>query len=398
MIVRVPFRMLALASTLFAVALFAALSSSGDASAESLQSKISKKRSQVKAKKQREQVLSSDVAKWSRKINVLQGDITTLQRRQFRLEADLSAKRTELTSIQARLRAERLRLVRLRARLAKGREALAVRLVELYKADKPDYVSVMLEADGYADLLERTEFMKRVSDQDRRIITYVVAAKEDAKRTAERLDKLEERQRYVTEVVEQRRDEVTAIKGKLVQRRGTYEAARSDKAQLLASTREDRHDLEGDLSELEAASARVTAQLASAASAPAPAGPVKPGSSGLIWPVNGPIVSPFGPRWGRLHAGVDIAVPSGTPLRAAASGRVVLLGWTGGYGNYTCIAHSGALSTCYAHQSRYATSMGATVEQGQVIGYVGCTGRCFGDHVHFETRISGSPVNPGGYL
>jgi murein DD-endopeptidase MepM/ murein hydrolase activator NlpD len=103
-------------------------------------------------------------------------------------------------------------------------------------------------------------------------------------------------------------------------------------------------------------------------------------------------------RWGRLHAGVDIAVPAGTPIRAADSGRVVLLGWTGGYGNYTCISHGGSLSTCYAHQSRYATSMGASVGKGQVIGYVGCTGHCFGDHVHFETRVNGSPVDPMGYL
>jgi murein DD-endopeptidase MepM/ murein hydrolase activator NlpD len=128
------------------------------------------------------------------------------------------------------------------------------------------------------------------------------------------------------------------------------------------------------------------------------AGPVQQGAGGLIWPVNGPIVSPFGMRWGRLHAGVDIAVPAGTPIRAAAAGRVVLLGWTGGYGNYTCIQHGGALSTCYAHQSSYSTSMGASVSQGQVIGSVGCTGHCFGDHLHFETRINGSPANPAGYL
>ena len=99
--------------------------------------------------------------------------------------------------------------------------------------------------------------------------------------------------------------------------------------------------------------ARVQAQLAAAqnGTAPGAAGPIRPGSGGLVWPVNGPIVSPFGMRWGRLHAGVDIAVPAGTPIRAAQSGRVILLGWTGGYGNYTCIGHGGGLSTCYAHQS-----------------------------------------------
>ena len=117
-----------------------------------------------------------------------------------------------------------------------------------------------------------------------------------------------------------------------------------------------------------------------------------------MWPVNGPIVSPFGPRWGRLHAGVDIPLPEGTPLRAADSGRVAIAGWVGGYGNYICVGHGGALSTCYAHLSAYSTSQGASVSKGEVIGSVGCTGHCFGDHLHFETRINGAPVNPAGYL
>ena len=109
----------------------------------------------------------------------------------------------------------------------------------------------------------------------------------------------------------------------------------------------------------------------------------------MIWPVGGTFTSPFGMRWGRLHAGVDLAAPEGTPIRAAEAGNVVLAGWTGGYGNYTCIAHGGGLSTCYAHQSRYGTSVGAKVTQGQVIGYVGNTGHSFGAHLHFETRING---------
>jgi len=125
---------------------------------------------------------------------------------------------------------------------------------------------------------------------------------------------------------------------------------------------------------------------------------VRQSSGALIWPINGALTSPFGPRWGRLHAGIDVAAAEGTPIRAAASGSVVIAGWTGGYGNYTCIQHSGALSTCYAHQSRIGTSVGAQVSQGQVIGYVGNTGNSFGAHLHFETRTSGTPVDPMGYL
>ena len=369
--------------------------------APNLQGKIEEKRRQLEAKKRQERVLAGDVATWNKRINSLQGDITVLQRKQVSIEADLEAKRRELARIQEKLRQARLRLARLKARLAEAKRALATRLVELYKADKPDFVTVILDSDGFADLLERTEFMKRVSDQDKRIIQNVRDAQVEATRTARLLDALERRQQKVAAAILARRNEVAAVKGRLVERRDDYAVVRGRKARALASVRSDRHELEGHIASLEREQARVTAALqsTSAGSGATPnAGPVRPGSSGLIWPVNGPIVSPFGPRWGRLHAGVDIAAPSGTPIRAAASGSVVLLGWTGGYGNYTCVAHGGGLSTCYAHQSRYGTSSGARVSQGQVIGYVGNTGNSFGAHLHFETRINGSPVNPAGYL
>jgi murein DD-endopeptidase MepM/ murein hydrolase activator NlpD len=91
-------------------------------------------------------------------------------------------------------------------------------------------------------------------------------------------------------------------------------------------------------------------------------------------------------------------VPEGTPIRAAASGTVIIAGWTGGYGNYTCIDHGGGLSTCYGHQSGYAVSAGDTVSQGQIIGYSGNTGSSTGPHLHFEVRINGASTDPLGYL
>ena len=368
--------------------------------APSLSTKIQRKKDQIAARKGRERVLASDVAGFTRRINGLQKDITVLQTRQVRLQADLDAKRAELARIQEDLRRERLRLARLRARLAEARAALARRLVELYKADEPDLVTVVLESNGFADLLERTEFMQRVSSQDARIIGIVRRAKADATATAAHLARLEERAQAVARQIENRVTQVAAVKGQLVDRRARYADARSEKYAMLARTRDTRHELEGDLRALEAEQAKIQARLAAAAAGAASnvAGPIQPGSGGLIWPVNGPIVSGFGMRWGRLHAGVDIAVPSGTPIRAAQSGRVAIAGWVGGYGNYTCIQHEGALSTCYGHQSSIATSVGASVRQGQVIGYSGCTGHCLGPHVHFETRINGQPVNPAGYL
>jgi murein DD-endopeptidase MepM/ murein hydrolase activator NlpD len=113
--------------------------------------------------------------------------------------------------------------------------------------------------------------------------------------------------------------------------------------------------------------------------------------------VNGSVVSGFGMRWGRMHEGIDIAAPTGTQIRAAASGSISLAGASGGYGNYTCISHSGGLSTCYAHQSQILIS-GGQVAQGQTIGLVGCTGHCYGPHLHFEVRVGGQAVDPLGYL
>lgn len=382
---------LALVAVPFVVWLFLPVASNG----QQLQRKIEQKQSQIEAKKRRERSLTSTIEGYSRRINTLQGDISTLQNRQVKIEADLANKRAELSRLQEELRKERARLTRLRARLAESRAALKDRLVYLYKADEPDLVTVILESEGFADLITRTEFMQRVSQQDARILDRVVKAKAEATATEKRLDRFEARQRKVTKIVSQRRLEVLAIKNRLVDRREQFEATRSDKRQALVSTRTSRKKLESHLVSLQKEEQRIQARLAGFSSAP---GPIRRGSGSMIWPVGGTFTSPFGQRWGRLHAGIDIAAPVGTPIRAAESGKVVLASWTGGYGNYTCIQHGGALSTCYAHQVRYGTSVGANVSKGDVIGYVGNTGNSTGAHLHFETRVGGNPVDPMGYL
>jgi murein DD-endopeptidase MepM/ murein hydrolase activator NlpD len=122
------------------------------------------------------------------------------------------------------------------------------------------------------------------------------------------------------------------------------------------------------------------------------------GSSTISTPVRGTVTSNFGPRWGRNHDGIDISAPTGTAVRAAACGTVSLAGQQSGYGNMVCITHTSQFSTCYAHLSRFGVSNGARVQQGQVIGYVGCTGNCTGPHLHFETRVNGQAQDPRRYL
>lgn len=368
-----------------------------------LSERIERAREKIRDKRYKEHVLTETIAAQNVKIRGLQGEIRGLQRRQRQLQARLDVKREELLEVRDRLEVARKRLAELKEDLKVAEDALANRLVEMYKADEPDALTVVLNADGFADLLERAEFLDRVAEQDQRIISRVRELKARAKRQTDQLAVLEARAQRAAEAILARRNEVVAVRQRLVRSRNELQAARDERKETLAHVRKSRVRLEGDLRALEAEQERVRNALLNAqrngvgGGGPSP-GPIRRGSGRLIWPVNGPVVSPFGPRWGRLHAGLDIAVPAGTPIRAADSGTVVIAGWVGGYGNYVCIQHTSSLSTCYAHLSAYATSRGASVSQGQVIGRVGCTGHCFGDHLHFETRINGSPVNPMGYL
>ena len=120
--------------------------------------------------------------------------------------------------------------------------------------------------------------------------------------------------------------------------------------------------------------------------------------SGVSWPTNGSLTSGFGYRWGSLHAGVDIANGVGTPIRAAKAGTVILAGWNGGYGNCIVIDHGGGFSTLYGHMTRLRAGEGQRVGQGEVIGDMGSTGNSTGSHLHFETRVNGSPQDPQRYL
>ncbi len=121
------------------------------------------------------------------------------------------------------------------------------------------------------------------------------------------------------------------------------------------------------------------------------------GSGDLAWPVQGTITSYYGPRWGRMHQGVDIGASTGTSIVAADSGMVTYAGWNGGYGNFVKIDHGDGMETCYGHLSKFAVKTGDTVSKGDVIGYVGSTGNSNGPHLHFEVREGGAAKNPLDY-
>lgn len=118
----------------------------------------------------------------------------------------------------------------------------------------------------------------------------------------------------------------------------------------------------------------------------------------FAWPARGAVTSGFGTRWGRQHEGVDIAINTGTPVRASAPGVVSFAGWNGGYGMLVIVDHGMDVETRYAHNSRLAVAKGDRVEIGDIVAYSGNTGHSTGPHLHFEVRFRGQPLNPMNYL
>jgi murein DD-endopeptidase MepM/ murein hydrolase activator NlpD len=368
---------LVLPAALLVVAL---ISLGGSAAGQDLSQQLSETEDKLSDVEQREGVLSTEISEATERISRLEGEVADLRNKEAVAEAELQARQAELLDAQNRLE-------ELRNRLSRAIEILEERLVAIYKAGEPDLLTVVLDSSGYDDLLERTEYMERLEDQDASIV--------------ERVRGLREEMELTVTTVRAARDEIAAREAELEQTRATLEtrsaelaSARAGQRQTLAQVREQKKELEGDLSDI---SAKIEEQLGALGGGTLPAGPIRGGSGDFIWPVNGPVTSGFGPRWGRMHEGIDIGVPSGTPIRAVKSGEIVLAGPNSGYGNYTCIDHGGGLSSCYAHQSSFARTSGS-ISQGSILGYVGCTGHCFGDHLHFEIRVNGAATDPLGYL
>ncbi len=353
-------------------------------SAAELQQDIANKRA-------KEGTLNGQISRMSTKIRGLRGRINELQSKQNRIEVDLDKKVHRQKTIAGDLDRSRDRLARLRKRLAHSRKLLAARIVTVYKSGEPDILTVVLNSEGFSELVQRATYMRAIADQDREIITTVTHLKGETTKETVRLAKLEKEASQLVATVRSRRNEVAGAKNSLDSRRDELASVVSNRKGKLSKISASRRHDEEDLAAMQRSNSAIQGYLTDG-------GPQKRGTGQLVQPTNGSFTSPFGPRWGRLHAGIDIAAPIGTPIYAADTGSVRIAGPMGGYGNYTCIQHSSAMSTCYGHQSRIGVSVGQSVKQGQVIGAVGNTGHSTGPHLHFEVRINGNPVDPMGYL
>jgi murein DD-endopeptidase MepM/ murein hydrolase activator NlpD len=365
--------------------------------AADLESKLSKKEEKLSHVRERQGVLTTTISRYRDRIERLTDEVAILRAQEAEAEARLAAKQAELDQAVDELEVAKRHLAVVRARLKRALIALRERLVAIYETGTPDIFNLLVESGGYDELVNRTEYLNRINGLDEAVVTRVRDLRDQVKRTVTRLRSAKNRIEAARDAIAAEEQALAGARSAVQSRQAMLVAVRREREAALATINDHEHEIEGNLAEIQA---ELAATLGASASAPLPAGPIRYGSGQLIWPVDGPVVSGFGMRWGRMHEGIDIAVPAGTPIRAADAGTVVLVqseAESGGYGNFSCLDHGGGLQTCYAHQSSFAVTSGS-VSQGDVIGYVGCTGHCYGDHLHFEVRISGAPTDPLGYL
>ena len=369
---------------------------------DQIDARIGRLQSKIDNAKARERVLTGEIAAVTSKIRVLQGDVESAQSQLSRLESVLALQQAKLDRLTELFRLQTRRLIFLQKQYGIAIDRLNRRVVDIYMQNTPDAMSFVLSARSLADLVDQIEYLDDVGRQDEHIATEVREAKIQMRDTRERTRSTRKRVAATTKVVAERTAEQRAVRDSLVASRDQLAAARSLKRDALGTVREDKASFVKEAEALQAQSAALAARIQAAQAAAASAAPTtvqrSASGSGFIWPVNGVLTSGFGWRWGRMHEGIDISCPSGTPVAAAAGGTVIYAGWMGGYGNLVVIDHGGGIATAYGHNTSVAVGTGQAVGQGQVIAYSGSTGHSTGPHVHFEVRINGAPVDPLGYL
>ncbi|HMT04142.1 MAG TPA: peptidoglycan DD-metalloendopeptidase family protein [Solirubrobacterales bacterium] len=375
--------------------------SSGSGAAATVQEKLDAAESKIEKSRDREQVLTSEIEEYSSQISALSGQVASLRQRESAAEAELEAKQAEFAQAVRELKKAIIRLRIQRARLQRALKNLGDNLVTIYTTGPPDIASIALAAENFGDLVATGEYLESIQNQSEDLAERVRILRNQAQNTVavQRESKL---------IIETARDEIASREQDLETTRTSLESRQANLAAIQGKRESALGSVRGDIDHQEELAADLRAELeetiaavSSSSVAPSDSGSSTPGPGGMIWPVDGVLSSTFGPRWGSVHEGIDISAPGGTPIKAAASGTVILMqseAESGGYGNYTCVDHGGGLSTCYAHQSEFGTTEGASVSQGDVIGYVGNTGHSFGDHLHFEVRIDGVAQDPLGYL
>ncbi|NLU51012.1 MAG: peptidoglycan DD-metalloendopeptidase family protein [Syntrophomonadaceae bacterium] len=265
---------------------------------------------------------------------------------------------------------------------------LSERLVAVYENGEVSYLEVLFSATDIADFLSRYDFLKEIFQQDMQLIESIEQERNRLAQTKEELENKKAELLYMRQA-RQAQEEFLGEQADM-------------KQEVLDSVKAQRQAYEKALDELEATSRKLEQIIRSLQKS----GTAYQGTGVFCWPVPGytRITSDFGMRYHpilqtrRMHTGTDIAAPRGARVVAADGGTVLDTGRMGGYGNTVIVDHGGGISTLYAHLSSIAVSPGTRVDKGDTLGAVGSTGWSTGNHLHFEVRKNGTPVNPREWI
>ena len=332
-----------------------------------------------------------------------------------RVRNNLDDLASSIDQTQRRLTVRRRQLAWAQASLDRHRDALNHRLVDIYEYGSATYLDVLLSATSFVDFIERWDFLRFIIRSDGRLIADVnqsaaryqkmvadlsttqaalLREQQDQQRQQQQLGTLADERRQLLSLASLQRRSIAQQVDELE----NLSAAEEARLQELIRQRQREEQAAALRARIAAIQARCMA--ARAAGLPCPVEHWEGGPVQFMWPVRGPITSPFGmrtdPVTGRyqLHSGIDIGADYGVPIQAAADGVVLYAGWYGGYGNAIILDNTSGLSTLYAHCSAMYVSVNQQVQRGQVIGAVGATGYATGPHLHFEIRVNGVPVDP----
>jgi murein DD-endopeptidase MepM/ murein hydrolase activator NlpD len=365
----------------------------------SIDARIQRLNSHLETVRAQESSLRDQIASVTNQIRDLEAKVGDVATQLQTLQQDLSLHQQRLAKLNALYRVRTKSLLTLRKQYEASIDRLNQRLVDIYESEQTDMIGVIFSAQDFQSMIDQVDYIKQIGEQDKHIANEVRSARNQVQVERQRTIKARASMFAETQAIAVRTEQKRLVKEQLLSNQNSLAAARDDKKVSLDKLSEQERGEAEEIDALQAQSAAVAAKIqaaqqssSSSSSAPSAA----PG--GYQWPVSGPVTSPFGWRWGRMHEGIVIAVPSGTPVHASAAGTVIYASWMDGYGNFVIIDHGGGIATAYGHNTSLAVTVGQHVEQGSVIAYSGSTGHSTGPHVHFEVRVNGNAVDPLGYL
>lgn len=389
---------LALCVSLFAPSAAVALSSKDvaahAAAAAAARKKAAAEQTKANALLSETQRLETQISGIETELEKLGTAIGTATQRRANLDSQIELLRSEIGAKEALI-------AQLKFDYDRRVDAMSARVDSAYRTGDWAYIEMLLSSENLADLIQRTEFVTLLIQDDESAATELEGSRQA-------LETANAEMARSLETIQVKRNEAKAeeqglrtLQSSRDDKRAAEQSVQDQKAALLAQTKKNIAGLRAMALAEEQESARIANLLKNGASH----GTGKYAGT-FTWPTPGytRISSPFGYRIHpilhvkKLHTGIDIAAPSGARIIAPGKGTVIFAGYNGGYGNCTMIDHGNGLVTLYGHQKSIAVRKGQSVSAGTTIGYVGSTGMSTGAHLHFEVRVNGTPTNPMNYL